>query len=376
MKILIIGEYSSFAKNLKVGFERMGHEVVIFQDGDGWKKIEGGLNTYTYPFKKNLFIFNKQIRKTWILNSIRFTPKFQKDKKNFKSHFDNILILNSEFVRLEHEIWLPQFSINDIKYIGKKNAGVYLSACGIDYAYLNYSQKFRYSPFLNLKNSPYFSKRGVKIINKINEVINGVIPVMFEYTVAHKELQKINQINIFKTIPLPVDLQNIKSENELKEKIVIFHGLNTSMKGSEFIIEALNVIKNKYIERVEVIMDGKMPLNVYLEFLRRTNIVVDQCYGYGYGMNAIYSMALGKVVLSGNEPENELEFKYKDIPVINILPSVNDIVNKLESFILNPNLISEYSKRSVEFVNKFHNTDIVAKQYIELFEQNSKIHTN
>lgn len=38
MKILIIGEYSGFASNLALGFRKLGCEVVILGNLDGWKK--------------------------------------------------------------------------------------------------------------------------------------------------------------------------------------------------------------------------------------------------------------------------------------------------------------------------------------------------
>jgi glycosyltransferase involved in cell wall biosynthesis len=192
---------------------------------------------------------------------------------------------------------------------------------------------------------------------------------MYEYAVAYRALQKSKSIMIFPTIPLPIESADLIPSNIIRSKIVIFHGLNTSMKGSEFIIEALETIKSKYPDKVEVILDGKMPLNEYLELISRTNIVVDQCYGYSYGMNALYSMAMGKVVLSGNEPECEIEFGVKNIPIVNILPNAKDIEEKIEHLINNQSLIDDYSKRSIEFVNNFHNITVVAQQYIDIFNE-------
>lgn len=369
MKILIIGEYSGFAKNLKLGFESLGHHVVVFQDGDGWKKIDVGENSYSYPFRKNISIYNKQIRKTWFLNCFKYAPKFHIDKSKFKDYFDVTFIINYEFIRLEHELWLPQFSINDIKYVTKTNARVYLSACGLDYAYLSYSNGFRYSPYTNFRNSPYFSNRGLLVFENIKSIITGVIPTMYDYAVAYRAIKDYQKINIFQTIPLPIDTLGFKPSNIVKEKIVIFHGLNTSLKGSEFIIEALESIKSKYHDKVEVIMDGKMPLNEYLKLIHKTNIVIDQCFGYSYGMNALYSMAMGKVVLSGNEPECAIEFGIENIPIVNILPNTKDIEEKIEHLINFPHLIKEYSNQSVEFVNSFHSSKNVALKYIKLFQE-------
>jgi len=374
MNILIVGEYSGFAKNLKLGFESLGHHVVVFQEGDGWKKIDTGENSFSFPFKKNLTIFGKQIRKTWFLSCFYFTPKFRYNIKKYSKYFDVVLIINYEFIRLKYEYWLPKFSMKDIKQVSKSNAKVYLSACGVDYIYLNHTPFFRYTPFKNIENNIYFKKRYLKKFKIINDSVDGVIPVMYEYAVAYRQQNKLHNLKILPTIPLPLHTKSVKPFNVVNEKIIIFHGLNSHIKGSEFIVEALNLIAQKYPTKVEVIIDGKMPFYDYLKLLQRTNIVVDQCFGYGYGMNALYSMAMGKVVLSGCEPESAIEFKLKEIPVINILPEVNQIVRQLEVLIKDPALINEFSKQSVEFVNNFHNDVLVATQYIDLFKKD--IETN
>ena len=40
MNILIIGEYSGFAKYLSRGFRQLGHGACVLSWGDGFKKIE------------------------------------------------------------------------------------------------------------------------------------------------------------------------------------------------------------------------------------------------------------------------------------------------------------------------------------------------
>jgi hypothetical protein len=79
-------------------------------------------------------------------------------------------------------------------------------------------------------------------------------------------------------------------------------------------------------------------------------------------------MALGKVVFSGNEKECMEEFERNDIPIINILPEVNDIVFKLEKFINNTHLIKEYSEKSSNFARDFHNDKKVARKFLNLAE--------
>lgn len=108
-----------------------------------------------------------------------------------------------------------------------------------------------------------------------------------------------------------------------------------------------------------------MPLKDYLKVLEETNIIVDQSLSYEYGMNAVYSMAMGKVVLSGNEPECQKEFGRTDIPVINILPSVEDIYNKLEKLVIDKKSVIEIGEKSRMYVEDFHHHVKVAQQYVD-----------
>jgi hypothetical protein len=129
----------------------------------------------------------------------------------------------------------------------------------------------------------------------------------------------------------------------------------------------MNRIKDKYPDKVEIIVDGLMPLNKYLQLIKNVDIVIDQCLSYEYGMNAVYSMAMGKVVLSGNEIETQIHFQRSDIPIINILPSADDIFDKLERLIFDPNKILELSKKSRIFVEEFHDSIKVANQFIQIW---------
>ena len=370
MKILIIGEYSGFAKNLKIGFESLGHDVIIFHEGDGWKKIDLGKNTYSYPFRRNFIFCGKSIRYSWFFRGLYYFPKFKIDKGKYSNYFDNVLIINYEFIRLSYQFWCPRFSMNDIKSVTKKQSKIFLSACGDDYVYLSYISNFRYfsSIQFNSATHKYFSKNLLKTFECVIKNINGVIPIMCEYAITYREYQKQNSdIKVFNTIPLPIEIIKNNTSNQFsKKKIVIFHGLNRISKGSDIIIDALKKISEKYPEKIEVVIEGKIPLEKYLEIIKKAHIVIDQCYSYSYGMNGLYSLALGKVVLSGNEPENEIEFRCK-CPVINILPDEDDIFAKLEYFIQNPNEIEIISKKSVDYVEKLHDSIIVAQKYIDTF---------
>lgn len=366
MKILIIGEYSGFAKNLKIGFELLNHEVVVVHEGDSFKKISI-TGEYKYAFGRNFRLFGVQIRGTWLLRAISQTFRFRRMQKKIYKYFDCAFIVNYEFIRLPHQWWYPRFSLKNINKALKNEGRIFMSSCGDDIVTFSIEQKLRYFMPNPEGKKLYTGWARKQTFNQIKTNIAGVIPTVYVYANAYRNSPLARGIHIYKTIQFPFDATNIQPYNELHDKIVIFHGLNREYKGTSFILEAFDILKAKYPEKISCIAAGKMPFEEYLSVIKEANIIVDQCNSYDYGYNALLGMAQGKVVLSGNEPECQQEFGRSDIPIVNITPDVQDIVQKLEHFILNPEIIQSYGERSRSFIDDFHNPVLVAQEYIKIF---------
>lgn len=346
MKIALIGELSSLNKNLSIGLKRLGHEVDIYADQDGWKKIEGA----KHPLSKS--------GKTFIgkIFGYIFWPLYISFK--IKGYDVVQFVSPSLFIR-----YLNFFLISRIM---KQNKKTFLSGAGDCFA-LEQAYKsgcFRY--FIYDENAnPYLKKDfwwNEKREKKISLAFDGIIPIAWEYRAMYEGYK--NRLN---AIPIPMDTDDINYVNNVvKDKIVIFHGLNREgPKGTKYIKAAMERLQEKYPDKVECIIQGHTPLKEYLDLMQRTNIVVDQCRAYGLGVNAVYAMAEGKVVFGGAEPESLEVFGLEETPVINILPDEDDIYCKLERLVLHPELIPELGKKSREMAESFHNCNIVAEQYIK-----------
>jgi hypothetical protein len=97
-------------------------------------------------------------------------------------------------------------------------------------------------------------------------------------------------------------------------------------------------------------------------------MIVDQSLYYEYVVNALYTMALGKVVLCGNVKECQSKLKRFDIPIINIKHYIEDKILKLDFLILNKEEIIKINIKSREFVDNFHSSDKMAKKYVGLWQ--------
>jgi len=372
MKILIIGEYSGFASNLKMGFKSLGHETILFSWGDGFKKIKSNLPEDYYVNVSNFSIYKKQIKGSWVIKNIIESFVFNQKVKTICENglFDVVLILNLDFIRFNRQFWRPYFSMKMIKNIVKSPNDIYLSLCGNEFIYNSFLSKMSKSNPKDIIKRQKPTKREIQVFNTFSHQIPRVIPVMFDYAEPYRQYKLSKYFEIQPTIPLPLYLDNIEFNNVVRKKIVIFHGVNRESKGTSVISEALEEIKQLY-SNVEIIIEGNLPFEEYLNVLKKANIIIDQCYAYSYGMNAIYSMAMGKVVLSGNEPECQIEFKREDIPIVNIKPDPQQIVRELKLLIEEPERINQIAIQSRKFVEEFHDSIIVAKQYINVFTKNN-----
>ena len=356
MKILLVGEFSALHKNIKEGLVSLGHDVTIVSTGDGWKKIESDINLGSN--KRGLLAIADKIWKLLIL------------PKKLKGY---------DVVQLVSPVVFPiKFGINKalIKLIMKNNTKTFLVTAGCnDFATADFFENsYKYPQFYKeIKNSLNGfiwcqSKAGRNYNQWLLKNVNGVIPIMYEYAQGFRD---IGYEKLLPTIPIAMNVDEIEyRDNVVVDKVIFFHGLNREgVKGTPLIVEALNNLKKKYPKEIEVIIEGQIPLNEYLKILAKSNVVIDQVYSCSNGVNAIYSLALGKVVVGGGEVESLHEFNIESSPLITIQDNVLDIESQLENIIQNKTEIINIGKKSRDYVERLHDYKNVAKQYVDIWSE-------
>ena len=357
MKVLLLGEFSALHKNLKEGLQELGHEVTTASAGDGWKSIEGDINLGSS--RKG---FVGKIEK--LFNTLMAIKKFRS--------YDVVQFISPVlFPRL---LGVNRFIVN---FIFNNNKKVFLVGAGAtpqntliaDFCQKNF--KFPQLYFEIKKAHPSMwsqTEKGREYNEWFLEKIHGYIPIMYEYAEGYRNS---DYTKLCPTIPIPMNIEKIQySDNIVCEKLVIFHGLNREgVKGTPIIREAMEKLQRDYPGQVECVIDGKMPLDVYLKFLERVNVVIDQAYSVSIGVNGVYNLAMGKVVVGGGEPEFLEEFNLHNSPLITIQPTVEDIYNQLEQLLKRKNHILEMGKASREFAEQLHDYKKVAQQYLNVWER-------
>lgn len=342
MRILVYGEYSGYGKSLAKGFNELGyHSEVLSFGGDGFKKIKGDISFHSE---------NKFIK---FLKFVMLIPRILS--------FNNIIVLNPSFFGLKY--------LGPIVILLAKMKGIRINllACGDDVEFIKQgklgslgSWPYIDTPFPDVKYYTGFTDLFVHKI--VASVSYRIIPVMYDYKKAWSLSKYKNKV--VNTIPLACDgdILHLKAKVD-GEKIIIMHGLNREgFKGTKKIKLALNQITKDFPNDIEVLFPDRLPFEEYMRLLKSVDIAIDQTKGNSYGMNAIYGLLSGHVVLA---PAND--FFKKDLcitkcPVISIINDENDIYQKVKWLIENKDNLDKIKRCGQDYAVMMHGPKIVAEK--------------
>jgi len=350
MRILLFGEFSGLHNNLKEGLAELGHEVVIAAGRDGFKRIESDICLdNTMP---------------GLLGKIETRVKPFLEMRKL-SGYDVVQIVNPFFPNAK---LFPRGLFYSI--LCKRNAKFFILGAGSDaYFWRHGRERLKYGPFeeflkydVEAKTFYMEGERAYKYNKKIVEMSDGLIPVMYEYEISYADSEKR-----LGTIPLPINTRSVEyRENRVGNKLVVFHGLSRyGFKGTRHVEEAFAVLERRYPNDLDLRIDGKIPLSEYLEVLRKANVVIDQVHTHSLGMNGIYALAMGKVVLGGAEPEGLQSLGVNMTPVVNIEPHRDSIIGAVEDLLDRRSTIPEIGERGRRFAERVHGHVNVAQKYVD-----------
>lgn len=379
MKILLLGEYSRLHNSLKEGLVALGHEVTIVGCGDKFKKFPVDYSIYAAVCNDNKianFLF-KSIRKVLGLD-------FEKIEKAIRFYlllpklndFNHVQLINSD--ALETYPILSRFLF---KKLFKKIKSRSLLICGdetpiVDYWFQNelkYSVLTPYFEDNSLENQfqfplKYRKENYKKTFKWLKENCQQLITSDLDYGIP---MQKMGYSTTF--IPNPINTDKIVFQPiENTNKIIIFLGINRLSylkKGINYFEKALEIIRKKYADKVEIIVTENLPYNEYISIYNKAHILLDQVFAYDQGYNALEAMAKGKVVFTGAETEFLNQYQLQEDEVcINALPNETEIAAKLSLLIEHPEKIIAISKNARNFIEKQHDYKTIATKYLACWE--------
>ena len=381
MKILLIGEFSRLHNSLKEGLLALGHEVVLVNNGDGFKNFPADISIRAHFFKSKVGNIPRQI---WFrlfkfdLALLEHGIRFWWISKQLK-HFDVVQLINESPIQTTSKLELFL-----LKRIFKQNQNIFLLCCGIDSVTVNHmlQKKDRYS-VMNAyfegipeakKQYEYFfdfiAKPHQKIHQFLYKNIRGVLVSDLDYVAPLLKNEKYLGL-----IANPINTDKIfVSKNDISDKITIFLGINSGnsyTKGIPYFEKALAILQEKYPNIVEIICTKDIPYSEYQKHFEKAHILLDQVYSYDQGFNALEAMAKGKVVVTGAETEFLNHYQVQENEVaINALPDVNYLVEQLSFLIENPSEIKRIRKNAIQFITKEHHYITQAEKYLKTWNTN------
>ena len=374
MWILLVGEFSRLHNSLKEGLEALGHEVIIIANGDSFKNYPSDLSTKARWCETKLGNITRQIiyrLSKFDIAKIEFGLRFYLFIKRLKN-YDIVQLINEQPIQT-----IPVFERFLIRKIFKQNKNVFLLCCSVDFEVAQHlmNKKERYSimnPYFENPNSikeyqfilDFLKPNHKKTHDLIYENICGVIASDIDYVLPLQKHPKFLDL-----IPNPVNISKIKHYDlKIDGKIIIFLGINRSTyytKGISFFEKAIEIIKEKYPDKVEVIIVENLPYQEYISLYDKAHIVLDQVYGFDQGYNALEAMAKGKVVFTGAETEFEKHYNLTEKVAINALADVDYLVESLSDLIEHPEKIKVIGNRARTFVEKEHDYIKIAQKYLK-----------
>lgn len=377
MNILLVGEYSRLHNSLKEGLVALGHTVVILGFRDGFKNypVDYPLQTKWNSFLMRKFKAGVYRFTGFNINSFFTYHQFKKNQSYFKD-FDVVQLINENSFYCGYH-----YEKKILHFLFSNNKKIFLMSCGTDYVNVKYDfehpeKKSVLQPYRDGKitakdfgNVLKFRKAEYqKLHDYIYKHITGIIASDIDYHIPLQENQKYLGM-----IPNPINIENLKIQPVGSlEKIIIFHGINQEnyyKKGNDYFEKALDIIREKYGQKVEIITTRSIPYQDYIELYNKAHIVLDMVYAHDQGFNALEAMAKGKVVFTGAEKEFEEFYNLKEKVNINAKPDIDYLVSQLSLLIENPEEIKKISYNAGKFVENQHHYIQVAKKYLNTWNQ-------
>ena len=154
--------------------------------------------------------------------------------------------------------------------------------------------------------------------------------------------------------------------------VVVAHCPNhRSIKGTEFIIQSVNALKNENLKVKLLLIEG-VPNDRLIDLLREdVDILIEQLFS-GYGLNGLEGLATGLPVIS-NLPNNSRinmfrRYSYlKECPVISSNPE--KLTDDLRVLIKNPDLRKKIGKSSRRYAEKYHSEESALYMFKNIYNK-------
>lgn len=356
MKILFLGDFSGMHATLAAELRRRGHETLLVTRGSGYMATPADITVERHP----------GLRGSWayLMRLFGLLPMLK--------GFDAVQLINPHFFRLK-----PGRVRYFFDRIREANGPVWLTLAGTDHYYVRACTegRFRYSEYRtgDRPTAAAFSEQGqeemwlsrdiARFSDYLYDHIAGAMSALYEYHVAAEA--RLGD-RVFYT-GIPIDLERLQASPLPEGPVKIFAGFRPErrlLKGAqEMTLTAREVVAERPGE-CELIETGGLAMGEYYRQMRDAHIVLDQLHAYTPATNALAAMAMGRVAVTGGEPEF-----YDFIGEESLRPSVaasplRDWKSDLLRLIDNRDALAEKAAQGRVFVERHNDARLVADRFL------------
>lgn len=259
----------------------------------------------------------------------------------FHFHFDSTLALDK----------------SDLKLLSELNKKMVMQYWGSEVRM--YSKAVKLNPYVKVKVSNEDS-----IIRNIVKTSSYIDSCIVDYELA--EYVKDYYENIYyNRVAIDLEKYSITNLNNLNKKPLIVHApTSPEIKGSDYIITAIEKLKLKYN------FDFKLVKGVAHEeakkIYEKADLIIDQILAGSYGVFAVESMAMGKPVIC--HISDFMKEKYPvELPII--IANPDNIEKKIEYCLKNIDSLREIGLKGRQYVEKYHDMNLIAKENLSIYNK-------
>jgi len=171
-----------------------------------------------------------------------------------------------------------------------------------------------------------------------------------------------------KIVPVRKELDRFIPDYPAREKkipLIVHVPSVKGIKGTDFVLKAIENLRDQGVDIAFQLIHG-VPYDEAMSWVRKSDIVIDQLLIGSHGSLALEAMSYGKPVIC--YIRDDLVEKYpRELPILNThLENLEDNMLKL---IKDGDLRHELGKKGRDYVEKYHDAKLVARQLVELYKE-------
>ena len=314
------------------------------------------IEAYSIDFFSNKFGYNADLSR----------KRHHRNRKEFSMMIDFVCEIIAEFDIFNFffcSTLLPKGAdLHVYKELGKKTVIHYV---GSDIRM--YSIASRINPYLALAEDDYFKYHFITEHKVFHNLVQFSTYVDMYFTVGN-EFKSVLSSWYTRSYEYCQPLDVTRFTNDYKktdDRFLIVHApSNSAIKGTKFIVEAINSLKEKY-DFDFILVQNKTNAEA-MEIYKKADLIIDQLILGWHGVFAVEAMALGKPVVC-HICDYAKEGYPEGLPIINGNP--DNIKEVIEWALNNKKELNEIGRRGREYVEEHHDAKKIAASFLTEYEK-------